>query len=511
MKTTRSLKIIALCALLAGCYDYKDRGNYDYLSAVKVSFMYDNSDIAGFLTMTFGTPFSSHLRVHFSDPTLADRVDYFWLFGADTIWRELNLRDYIFPPLSSGGQLTVTAVDRLSGYTSYAQFLAYSPTSQTEFPRRGWVILAADADDNSRLHYIDRWSEGYRIIPDIYRRFNPSAPPLGRHPIHLDYSLGSTRGALLVLQKEGSREFDARNLLRDTVALEQRFLERAFPPGFVPKDVVYCQYYADALLGEDGKVYGRTNAGIGTTASTSLFFPRALRYQGNEVDIEKLIDHHYMTLMYDKKKARLLAISKAPEGLGVVTAVTDTITTNFPGDAVRLNNLQDYELRYAHGRSPRSWNLLSVLKSPTKGWKVQNSLLLSDQTAGQWTRVQGTTVIDFPHTDHFTDNSVFMKCSTKPYLFFSQGSKLFYFDITRPRQPLQLFHDFGFYRVTALEHNPSESVLAVGLDNGDVYLLGMDDNQLLAPTVIYQASGLGRIVDIAYRFGSNGPWENAQD
>lgn len=505
MKTRITIYTLLCAALLGACYE--DKGHYDYIqpNAVSISFL-QGSTIS---SIPIGKPYRINPILEFSNPRDTAGFDYLWIMEEDTIGRERDLT-YTFGKSYSREPLLFCARDPHTGYTSFAEILI---TSVSELSK-GWVILSRGEDGRSVLGFIrpvkatGQIERSYEPYPDLYATLHPG-DPLGSGPVSLGQIFNSNSSRLSVLQEEGSVYLDGDYYEKD-IPLNMEFIGGEYPAGFVPKKI--CNSYTtDGLLGRNGELFIKVQTGFSFWQFLyhSKYPPQAQRYGNEALQVENIsianVMNSNMIYAYEKSKKRVMCIGNSNMSSGVVLPVKGNGGVS---GFTALDNLGDYEVIWQDRMGYGNFTGVMMLKNGNN-YRLQCFATAFDFmgtscTVSSW---PAPKVADFT-SEHLSANSVFKMLFSRPYFFFAEKGKLYWYDMNT--KTIKLFYDFGSRNVVRIGHNPQQSELGVALDSGEFVLLDIQDSGLTNANILYQTSGFGDIVDMIYKFENSGSYTGNQ-
>jgi len=125
--------------------------------------------------------------------------------------------------------------------------------------------------------------------------------------------------------------------------------------------------------------------------------------------------------------------------------------------------------------------------------------------------VTGVQQREFEGSAYITDNTLFWRLDNNPYVYFAEGSKLYFYDLNT--RAVKLYKDFGNgVKITQLRQalkDINAPNIAVVLSTGDFYLYDATSAAVLsapdpsAEGLIYHFSGLGTVKNVAWKYKSS--------
>jgi hypothetical protein len=493
---------ISLLGLLQACY--KDKGNYDLV---------DYNAITSITATTSSVILGDTLRIrpiikwkYPNRDTLA--FEYEWRQVDSVVSRERNLA---FAPNVGG----------------YVMFFLYVKEKATGIVSRfavqvqiisgykaGWLLLT-NQGGKSGLSYIRRDAKKdannvtyyeYKYFPDVYAKAFPDLP-LGDNPMKLatrafpDYSLDE----VLVMQGSGSVYLNGDNFAK-RIRLASEFPTQQFPHGAQPIDYVDGGP-ANWLLMNDGNVYWKRNQKIMGGIHDGNFLDVPLYFEGGGAKITRFIEASYdqsgFVYIYDDLKKRFV-------GLFTTTGSTDyngnkmflTNATTPPAGWVELNNMTGFTMLYSSDHSNGVYYMNIIKNNSTGQYLLQNYRLTMAYSSVDVSEHQQEVFAGGPY---ITDNTVFYRIRNSSYLFFGEGSKLYFYDINTKK--VTLYHDFGSGIISKITSDANSGELGVALTSGGFHVLSLKNDVLGNPNpgsvgMLFSVPNVGVVVDLTWKWGS---------
>lgn len=512
MNTKNSICFIvalAISSLFSSCY--KDLGNYDYIDNNKILQI---SDIAAQTTRTvvLGQEVRVTPAITWKYPdrdTTANAFEFRWEFNDSVVSNERNLR---FTPTKIQHQAPcyLFVTEKTTGITT----IHTGHITITSPFKTGWLILS-ESGSNSILSFIrrdtktndknEKYNE-YVEYKDLYSTLFPGTT-LGTNPKKLSYvQITGDKDEILVLQEPDQCVYLSGDDFSKYIYLKDEFPGKQYPQGYKPADFVdaaQCTY----VSGEDGVVYWKISPSFYGKLHLTQFIPVPLTMPGGlKVGFfpNIRITSSQFAPMYDTLNNRLLmCYTSFNSGGGHRMGTKIEITNNEkPADVVDVNNMGDYQLVYMGGEHP---SFIMLLKQNSTGDYYYYTFSIQGSTSSFNVRVTNHKQLLFPGSTFISDESVFHKLRRSAYLFFSNGSKLYFYD--QATGNVKLYHDFQTGKIVKIDADAPETEIGVAFDNGDMYVCSASVAVLGASNpgqeggILHHATGLGRIVDMIWKYG----------
>ena len=499
-------KIIILCLLAVLAYScIEDEGNYDYtpLSFVTISNVYSNWGVP------LGEEYTITPEIDYNGLE-EDDFNYYWITyiqnddWGDTISYEKDLH-YKF--LRTQWYMTSLVVEHKEskGITTKQIDLNIVPRYQT-----GWVILS-DKNGESELSYarreestIDGVTYPYRAFPDIFTQQNGTEEQLGTGPVSLGRHFTSSEDQILVVQGgEQTAEISGTDFTK-VITTREEFVGSVYPAGFVPVSAEYGERI-EVILGANGKLYTRINPNNSFQVCSYSNIPIP------GVDIKKM----YYTAnlgfihLYDELNHRIMGIQDLPQAFtGRILYTKMDPEGNNAADFTPLDNLgDDSKLEFCSSYSIGSTRYyIQILKKGAAYYFQTFELSQSNEILYVQNGVQSL----FKANGLVNDDSKYCVIRDS-YLYFSAGNKLYYWD--RQTDQIATYYDFPEgANIVKIEPNDAKNELGIGLDNGEFYIMDISYDAMVGSTskILLPMKGLGKVVDVQYKYGNTGNFNNQQ-
>ncbi len=494
---------ICLVTLLQACY--KDKGNYDLIDYNKIMSITAPTQPPVILGDTFKL-----------SPVIKWKYPERDTLAFDYEWRQLdsvvsNKRDLAYTPTIPGYIMVyLYAKEKATGIVTRYQIQLQVISAY----KAGWLFLTNNGG-KSGLTYIRRDAKKdannvtyyeYKYFPDVYAKLFPDKP-LGDNPVKLvtkifpDYTLDQ----VLVLQGNSSVFLSGDNFSKQ-IALRSEFPSQSFPNGAKPVDYVDGGS-TNHVLTDDGKVYWKRNTKTMGGVHDGFFMDVPIYFEGGGANISQnidiSIDYSQFIYLYDDLQKRFL-------GLYVTTGSNDYVggklylqnSTAPPPGFVDLNNQTGYTMKYCSDYANAS-SYMNIIKNNSTGQYLYQTYRLSMQYT--YIGVSGQQQEVFAGNGIVSDNTVYYRIRNSSYLFFGEGSKLYFYDINTKK--VTLYHDFGSGRITKITSDANSGELGVALDTGLFYICSLKNEVLGNPNpgsvgILYQSPNIGNIVDLTWKWGS---------
>lgn len=503
--------IITIAAVLLLCSCYKDKGNYSYI------------DYNGILTTNaFANVRPNPVSVVLGD-TIRIHPAFTWKYETDDTlnfsyeWDQLDSmiydkRDLVYSPKTTGAfglNLYVTDNKTQIKYRFQINCSVNSPY------KGGWLMLT-DNGGASSLDFIRRDKStdpnnptAYNFVryQDVYSKLYPE-DHLGTDPLKLvteaypDYNFDQ----VVVLQGGGGSVFLSGDDFSKIINLKSEFPGQAIPGGASPVDYVDAGTSNEELM-DDGNLYWKQNTTFMGGIHTGQFFTVPYYFSGGahiSKIIDNLLDNSSFIYMYDDLNSRFIAVYASPNSMNSYLGTKLDLVDNSapPAGFVSLNNQKGYKFIYASQYANASY-FMDIIKNNATGQYLYQTY----QTTMQYTSlgISGQTQEVFAGNGLVTDKTIYKRIGNSSYLFFGEGSQLYFYDVNTKK--VTRYADFGSGNITQLETDATSSELGVALDNGSFYIVSLDNTNLgtadpSAKGILYQATGLGKIVDMKWKWGS---------
>ena len=499
------LGCIVAILMLYSCID--DDGNYDYAELKTVTI----SNVWSDWYVPLGEEYVITPDIDYGD---ADSTEfaYAWVSDiqgewSDTISTEKNLH-YTFTEIA--WYMTTFVVEHVptGALTSVQIDLNTVPAFQG-----GWLVLA-EQDGKSVLHYMrerESVENGvtypFTLFRDIYtERHAPDE--LGTGPLRLGRHFSDESDAIVVLQSSGAVELDGLDFSK-ALTIEEEF-DGGYPAGFEPKQVAYGNRI-EFVLGVDGNVYHSRNNVDPLFMTTWIPYPYINNVQIDWMYYCESLGYIYM---YDRLNHRIVAVVDEPQANtgDILYASMDPDGGN-AAEFTPLDNLgEETEIMYCDsymgGTSTRTF--VQIIKKDGS-YYYQTFSANTDVPNLTLDIVNGKEEL-FAGNNYVSDNTVYC-LDGSVYLFFAEGNQLYYQEKRETMTRITPYFTFPAgttvvdmerYSYTPENGDPRDEI-AVGLDNGEFYVIDISYNALVAAEedrVLYHAEDLGRIVDLQYKYGN---------
>ncbi|MDR0766147.1 MAG: hypothetical protein LBF09_04320 [Odoribacteraceae bacterium] len=507
MKTKTKAIIVCCCAaFLYACYE--DKGHYDLVDYNKIEI----TTVSALTTTTaiHGDTLRVTPKITWKYPerdTSSAAFEYRWEVSDELVSQE---RDLVYVPTRMGTLPCVLFVtERATGVVTRwsTSFTVNSPYNV------GWVILSEQGGrsmlnfirrderrdaDNVRIYY---WTD----FVDLYASMYPDDPLPASASQVIAYPVDYYADEVIVISGSGEDYVLDGMGLKKTFRLQDDFIGGQYPSGFIPKSFARGGG-ADFVLGINGQVLWRKNAAPSQMFHTDPIMQIPIYFPGDsEIDyfVRMNIYASSFIFMYDKLHNRLVACyTSFSSGNDIHGGKMEILYSSPPGEFADINDFGAYKLVYCGEHSDgRSFN--NILKDPVSGKYLLQEFTVSASLFSM--TVTQANQREFEASNLVTDNSVFWRMRNSSYLYFGEGSDLYFYDFNT--RVTKLYTRFGDARVTRLMQDIDGTRLGVALDNGEFYLFDAISATVLGSSdpgeagFLHKVSGLGTIKDLTWKHG----------
>lgn len=514
--------IAVLCfigILLSGCYE--DKGNYDYKDIDELAISFEKS----YYAITFGEKLDLKPAFNREIEENSSRYMYTWYINGETK-PEWNTRNFSWTAdeVLKNAWVSLEVRDLLND-VSYMNRVKIDVVGiyENDF---SWMILS-DVGGKSQLSYFSSLEYDYdkqefvktRFYEDVYTPVNGGE--LGSGPIALQehYREGvdwneEIIGNVCVFQKSGAVDLNGQSFEKE-MDMVGEFDGGVYPEGAVIYPATFMDR-VDVLADQRGRLYSRYKASSKVYYS-EYFLQTPLAFQDETEPLEQcqVARGYYRSnrtgyaVIYDGKNKRLLYIVNS-EGedfgnAGDIRAFPAYGENDNPEKVIPLDNMQGYELIRVmmcgvQGEGWDSWYgfLLLLREESSNRLFLQTVTTKGSYGRAQIVKIECHEVTGLPATPALMALPLYRP----EYVFLAVGNDVYYYDLSNPKAPATLYKHFDA-RVTAINAASRSNLhLAVGLENGDFYILMIDGAKNVPEErrVLYQSDQkVGRIVDIQYK------------
>lgn len=471
MNTTRlTIWCVAAMLLITSCY--KDKGNYDYSEVGKVIIDLGNN---GFIGPRSTDTLNIDAKLIYRGDTLlasesGDMFDFVW-FSNDT---EISTDPVLhFPVRELIGQRPFVKL-RLTNKLDQATHLAGFYVDAIPEYQNGWVVLTKQGD-RSILSFID--PENYLVTADFYT--NISEEELGPNAIqvkeHWMAGAGLTNtGNILVIRndEDGNIELDGVTL-NPIYKTNSFFLANTPPPDFRPRGEFYMWDFS-IMLDDNGRIYNRKHTN--PAFSQSGVYPNQPMHIPGGARIARGWSGTYLsgqTILYDQDNGKLYLGSD----FGTIYPINYMPGPPIPPGTTLITNM-DKELVYVgplqQGRFTSSYFLVfrdnggqhSVQKIQVMDQRFSvQAIMMGERPFGQGTANAESVFCQFQRIENYMFYSGGAGNQTLYLHQHGPGTSTAYYTFDSPIKTLSA-------RQSMIMGLQTHDQLLVGLENGDLYVLG---------------------------------------
>lgn len=505
MKQYMKLWLALLFVAIAVQSCYKDKGHYDLVDYNKIKEIKAPATGPVILGDTLRVTPSFTWKYPNRD-TLA--FEYEWRQEDSVVSREKNLK--YAPDLSGYVMIYLYVKEKETGIvTRFAmQVQVVSPY------KAGWLFLLNN-NGKSALSFVRRDTKKkpdnsvyyeYKYYPDLYANMFPN-DPLGDNPQKLitraftDYS----KDEVLILQGSTPVFLNGDDFSK-VLSLRNSFPGSSFPNGSHPVNFIDGGT-VNYVHGSDGNIYWKRNSRMMGGIHDGMFIDVPIYFEGGGAHISELVETAYdkseIVYLYDDLNKRFIGLystSGDNSYVGGKMYLRDGSTP--PAGWVSLNNQTGYTLKYC-GDYANGAYFINILRNDANGQYIMQNYRLSMQYTSIEVNEQQQEV--FAGNGIVTDNTVYHRVFNSTYLFFGEGSKLYFYDVNT--KIITLYHDFGAGRIRKIVSDPVSGELGVLLDNGRFSICSLKNDVLGSANpgqtgILYTVPNVGNVVDLAWKWGS---------
>jgi len=493
---------VGMLCLLQACY--KDKGNYkliDYNQVISIT----NPPVP---SVILGDTFRVSPAIKWKYPDRdTTAFDYEWRQIDSVVSTKRNLA--YKPNIPGYVMLYLYVTEKATGIVSRQPMQIQVISAY----RAGYLLLTnnngqtgltfirrdATVDASNVKHYT------YKYFPDAYKNNFPT-DPLGTGPVRLvtkawpDYTLDQ----VLVVQDNTTTFLNGTDFSR-VIKLSSEFPGQTFPNGAKAADYVDGGP-ANFALCSDGNMYFKKNSKTMGGIHDGTFIDIPIYFEGGGAHISQIIDesidYSQFVYVYDDLNNRFIGLYTTTGDNAYVGGKMYLINTDPPpAGFVDLNNMTGYTLKYCSDYANAS-AFMNIIKNNSTGQYLYQTYSLAMNTTALGVSQQQQEV--FAGNGLVSDKTVYYRVRNSSYLFFGEGSKLYFYDINTKR--VTLYHDFGAGNVIRITSDATSGELGVALDNGIFYICSLN-NAILgdadpgATGILYKSPNIGTIVDLSWKWG----------
>lgn len=516
--------LLFIAATTLGCYE--DKGNYDYkdINELVISF----GDKFNY-TINFGEDLEIEPEFNFDIAENSPRYTYTWYVDGETRpeWNKRNF-SWTVDKVIKNKYVSLEVADLQMGIVYMNQSsLNVIGIYENEY---SWMILS-DVDGKSRLSYFSclEYDEDKGIFKDVkfyddvYTSVN--GEELGSGPIAIQEHFRQQEnwqdeiiGNVCIFQESGAVDLNGESFEKE-IALAEAFDGGKYPDGAVIYPGTFMDR-VDIVSDQKGRLYSRFK--VSSIVYNSEYFLQTPLCYGDEKDpVEQCqvargfyrANRTGYAFIYDGKNKRMLytvnsGYSDELAGAGKLVALPACGENDKIDEIVPLNNMVGYELikmkMFGFGYPNYGYFLLLREESTSKIF-LQIVKVTGSNGRPKIVEMKLHELKGLPGIPTVTGFS-----SDRPeYAFFAVDKSVYLLDLNNIGDPVTLYKSFNF-KITAMDaESHSNRHMAVGLENGEFYVLLIEGAKNLAEDkrVIYPVEKgaypddkkVGRIVDIQYK------------
>ncbi|NML22282.1 hypothetical protein HHL16_15465 [Pseudoflavitalea sp. G-6-1-2] len=502
-----------LFAILAVQACYKDKGHYDLVDYNMIK----EIKAPQAPPVILGDTLKVNPAISWKFPdrdTLA--FEYEWRQVDSVVSRERYLK--YTPDISGYVMIYLYVKEKATGIeTRYAmQIQVVSPY------KAGWLFLLNN-NGKSGLSFVRRdakkdpnnvtWYE-YKYYPNLYDNMFPGNP-LGDNPQKLitraftDYS----KDEVLVLQGNTPVFLNGDDFSK-VLSFRNSFPGSSFPNGAYPLNFIDGGT-VNYMHGSDGKMYWKRNTRMMGGIHDGLFIDVPIYFEGGGAHISELVETAYdrseIVYLYDDQNKRFVGLYSTNGDnsfIGGKMYLRDADGATPPAGWVSLNNQTGYTLKYCGDYSNGAYFMNIIKNDATGQYMMQNYRLAMRYTAIDVSEHKQEV---FAGNGIVSDNTVYHRIFNSSYLFFGEGSKLYFYDVNT--KLITLYHDFGTGRIKKIVSDAASGEIGILLDNGRFSICSLKNEVLGAPNpgqtgILFTVPNVGNVVDLAWKWGSYFEYSN---
>lgn len=497
------MPVILLTILSQACF--KDKGNYELVPYNKILSM--NAPVPTPLVV-----FGDTLKV---PPIIKWRYPEKDTLGFEYEWRQVDSivskeRNLAYTPTAFGYVMLYCYVKEKATGIAFR----FGMQMQVVSPYKAGFLFLTNNQGKSGLSFVRRdpkkdangvTTYEYKYLPDVYAGLYPDAP-LGDNPQKLITRAFPTDGTdeVLVLQGNTPVFLNGQNLSKK-INMQSDFQGQTFPEGSHPVDYIDGGS-ANFMLGNNGNMYWKRNSNRIGEIHLGVFQSVPIYFEGGGAHFSQIIEASYerMEFMYlfDDLHKRFLGLYTTTGSNGYIGGkMYLQHVPSLPSTFADLNNLTGYSVKYC-GDYDNGTNYMNILKKEATGEFLYQTYKLENRYS--YIAVSNHRQEVFAGNGLVSDNTVYHRIRNSTYLFFGEGSKLYFYDVNT--KLVKLYHDFGAGRITKIVADANSGELGIAMDNGRFTIVSTKTNVLGEPApgltgILYTVPNMGTIVDFTWKWG----------
>lgn len=513
--------LLVILAALFACNDYMGKDPYQEIGSVGINEVNDT------YTVEVGEvlEIKPTLKVDLIDSSF---LEYQWILGEEILSDSLVLQKKF---MIAGKYYLILKVTNSKNGMTYLQGVNVEVKSRYA---NSWLVLS-EKDGKSVLSAIvlKKVSGGSQLLPgvrdtiiyagvddNVYEEINGevlgSGPvKLVEHWVNTDGDDVDVYGEILVIQNSGSVELNGETLLKET-SVEKEFLDGVYPEGFVCKDA-WLTSSMGYLLNEDNRVYFKVND-RDDAFQTGLYQMEPFM-QGEKI-LQITPNYYYglfrPPLILRERDNKFAILMERQSNNDVGFGGTNGLMVELSYMMVNAADFEHKDIEVLYTTAKNGNEFLSVYRDTvTKQCYVHQFMLhvLNTTATVMQTRSEhGLKQVDSYLFDDFVEMAVFPERQRKLAIIAS-GNKLYWYQDKMKYPYYGLYHEFE-HRIVSMSFKDFKSStgywddnyfggphLAVALENGEIYILRIDNENDRLFDVIWHGEGFGNIKDIIYKWG----------
>lgn len=529
MKNRILLVICFISLVCSACYE--DKGSYDYKNLTNVTiegFRNKDGNVISVMKVTIGSDVYAKPELTILNEKTTRNFKYTWTFQKEVIGTD-EILNWTSDKIADGS--VILDIEDLDNGTHFTN--SFSLTVGAPYEADGFLILS-EKDGNPCISllkgiYYDDESD-YELLLGLYEKENGKLLPDDVFKIHEHFCSSDARGAQIMAVCQTDLVDINSYSFKEEMRADKMFSSA------VPKirDVIFMQWL-DLVADEEGQLYQRRKT-TNELFHSQKFLKEPVKFQGKILKDIRIIPDEFSSyrnfcLLYDNNEKRYLVIS---DYMGKNWSTDENITTvgkievasyeqnSWPEKFTPLDNMKGCEVIFTgYSRESGDYitnNFFSIIKKQDGYYYQKFSMTrldtgdntfqtsVADGEEGKAPALLGQVLND-KSVIKVLEYSEGAGSGSHPYAFISNGNALYLYDLANPADDLSFGKLIEFDSpITAIDPAcPEGNFLGVGLENGEFYVLRMNqaknhlgDKEYLVRWHV-PAGELGRIKDIRYK------------